>query len=411
MKNKTKKLLIITYTPTHPLYSGNRRRTYNLLNNFRKLGYEIHFLYESREICPRISQKPDIKAMKKEWDRFYYVPLSMYGIKRYIDRQIGKIGILLKKIAPGLFKILKKTEANIKGGKPLNIDTLYNPKLEYFIKKTLSQTSFDIVISNKVFPSKALELFDKDTIKVIDTHDALTTKKAYEVAKYEPRPIFTNQEEAKVLNRADAIIAIQEEEAKFFKSIIEKDKKVVTIGHIQELKPPLKRNSNRKNIFFIGFINEANKLGVNTFIKKSLPTIRQKFPDARLILAGRICDCIPNQPGIIKIGKIKNIEKAYLLADVVISPMFIGTGLKIKNAEALAFSKPVVTTTIGMKGLEKGENKAFLTADTPEQFSEQIKKLFTDKKLYEKISKGANKFMKDYNKKNLQSIKKILKKG
>jgi len=161
----------------------------------------------------------------------------------------------------------------------------------------------------------------------------------------------------------------------------------------------------------VGFINRGNIQVINFFTKRVFPKIRKKFPDSKFIVAGEICKLTPDQEGIIKLGKVKNLEKAYDLADVIICPIFAGTGLKIKNTEALACSIPLVTSNFGIKGLEKGKNKAFLVANTADEFIKQINKLFTDKKLYEKISENAHKFIKEYNKKNIKTLKEIFKNG
>ena len=47
--SKSKKILVISPTPTHPQNAGNRIRIYNLVSNLKELGHDVHFLYEGRE--------------------------------------------------------------------------------------------------------------------------------------------------------------------------------------------------------------------------------------------------------------------------------------------------------------------------------------------------------------------------
>jgi len=82
-------------------------------------------------------------------------------------------------------------------------------------------------------------------------------------------------------------------------------------------------------------------------------------------------------------------------------------GLKIKCIEALAHSKPLVSTPIGAKGLEKGKNKALFIINTEKEFIKKISKLFTNKQLYERTSKNAHNFMKKYNEENLKTLREV----
>ena len=401
-----KKILVISDVPSHPQSAGNRTRIHAFLTALKNMGHEIHFLYENREISRTTPQKPDIKAMKKTWDKVYVIsPLNKYTITYFIDKNLGKMGALLKKSSKKIYTVLKRGERKFRIEKPQEIDEKYNPAINKILDR-LSKQKFDAVISEYVYNSKALRYFP-EALRVIDTHDSLTSKIAIDSNKEFPYfSVYSKKEEAKTLNRADVIIAIQEEEAKFFKTLVDKNKKVITIGHLTELKKQIRPN-NRKNIFFIGFINHANDYGMKFFIKEVFPKIREKHLNSKLIIVGDICKILPSGKNIIKLGKVKDIEKAYSLADIVICPLLFGTGLKIKNIEALAHGKPLITTDIGIKGIEKGKNKAFLIADTAKEFSEAIEKIFSDKKLYKNLSRNAHKFMKEYNQKNIKILKSI----
>jgi len=417
---KSKKILVISPVPSHPQNIGNRTRIFNFLSNLKKLGYEVHFLYSYSKIAnPGPSSKLDLKKMYKTWDKVYIIPHD-FKTKRLdfieeINTKIGSWGIFLEKHLPRLHSLQRKFRKTLHRKKSFRFmpaDEPYNTKLDKFIKKLNQKKQFDAVVVEYFFFSKALELFNEKTLKIIDTHDVFSNRhKPYLNKKidYEGYSIKTH-EETKALNRADIIIAIQEEEAKFFRKILNKNKKIISIGDIQNLKKPIKRNSKRKNIVFIGSLCPAAKYGINDFfLKKIFPKIKKKYPDAKFLIAGSMSDITKESKGVIRLGKVKDIKKVYNSSDIIISPLFVGTGLKIKNTEALAHSIPLITTSLGAKGLEKGKNKAFLVANTADEFIKQINKLLTDKKLYEKISENAHKFIKEYNKKNIKTLKEIFK--
>src|SRR5690606_29841009 len=63
---------------------------------------------------------------------------------------------------------------------------------------------------------------------------------------------------------------------------------------------------------------------------------------------------------------------------VVINPVMHGTGLKIKNVEALGYGKPVVTTTVGAEGLELALSRGLIVADSEAEFIQVLSVLVAD---------------------------------
>jgi glycosyltransferase involved in cell wall biosynthesis len=143
-------------------------------------------------------------------------------------------------------------------------------------------------------------------------------------------------------------------------------------------------------------------------MKMIWPEVLEKFPESKMIIAGNISDFVENQPPIVKLGIIKDIKDAYDMADVAISPVFAGTGLKIKNIEALGYGMPLLTTPYGAVGLENGSYKPFLICRNDKDFVKNIEKLFTNANFAETLSENAVKFAQNYNLKNLAALKKVI---
>ena len=56
--------------------------------------------------------------------------------------------------------------------------------------------------------------------------------------------------------------------------------------------------------------------------------------------------------GVLSIGPVETIDVFWPNIDIAINPIRFGSGLKIKNVEALAYGLPLLTTPIGAEGLE-----------------------------------------------------------
>lgn len=409
-----KKILVISANVSHPQSDGGKRRIYNFLYNLKKLGYEIHFLYDNQDL---FGQKANIKSMRRIWDKVYVLGFNVHIIINYFDSLVGKIGLSIKYMSPTLYKRIKKiigkNTNQSKINRDVKIDNLYNPILDKYIKKVSKQNTYDAVLVEYIFQSKALENFDNSVLKVIDTHDAWSSEHAVELKKHfdnktfkiEIKNFYSVEDEKKCLNRADIIIAIQDEEKKYFSKLTKK--KIVTIGHIVNLCKPIKRTLGRKNILFVGFANSENKYGINFFIKDVFPKIKLEFPKAKFLIVGSVCNFIEAESGVVKLGYVKNISEAYSLADVVICPIFFGCGLKIKAVEALSFCKPLVITSFASKGLWKSRNKAFLIANSAEKFAECIIKIFKHENIFENLSENAYDFIKNYNDIHIKRLKKL----
>jgi glycosyltransferase involved in cell wall biosynthesis len=478
-----KKILIISPTPSHPQNAGNRVRIFRFLDYLQKKGFEIHFLlYNKEKNANHVKIGMNLNAMRRKWDKFYYldkglaifpglyISLSKYDFigrsvqilgllpvriiysinaflillfgkidikskilinffslsKEFIERIIGRFGIVLKKIYPGFHQKLRKkwvkgdniiflgeSTAKNKGDMPANIpaeeevysnvednsyyriDAWYDDNLNPILKYFQNKYKYEAVVCEYVFMSKSLLNFDISTIKIIDTHDVFTERNE----KYKAKGIIdtffntTLEEEQKGLNRADKIIAIQDQEAEFFKEIV--DKEIRTIGHKVRLTKPAKRNCDRYNILFVGPGNIANVQGIQHFIDHVFSKIRVKVPKSQLILVGHICKSIEKGEQIKKYGEIARIEDVYALADVVINPVIVGTGLKVKNLEALGFGKPVVTTEYGAIGLEK--QMGVLTVTNDIEFEHQVLELLLNNEKYNEVAKSGFEYVRKYN--------------
>jgi glycosyltransferase involved in cell wall biosynthesis len=288
------------------------------------------------------------------------------------------------------------------------VDYRYDKSLDDFLAVLSRKTRFDVVIVEYVFWSKALECFDGSVLKIIDTHDVFANRHLMYLQNREKYYGYSTseKEEAKGLRRADVIIAIQQREKDYFSKITQK--KTITVGHIGPLERLAHKTSPGKTILFVGSRAGHNIHGIRHFIGEVFPRIRGTIPDLQLVVVGEVCRSINNCDGCIKLGEVEDLKPIYEKADVVINPSHFGTGLSIKTIEALGYSKPVVTTSIGSKGLMDWVNKAFLVADAPEDFSRSVLKVLGDDTLADRLSKNAYEFAKGWNEANVTELAHVL---
>jgi glycosyltransferase involved in cell wall biosynthesis len=111
------------------------------------------------------------------------------------------------------------------------------------------------------------------------------------------------------------------------------------------------------------------------FCAEILPALEARVPAVRVTLAGT--DPPPEvralaRSNVTVTGRVPRIEPYLDRAAVVVCPLRIGGGIKVKILEALARGKPIVTTSIGVQGLGEDGADAVRIADEPEQFAAAV---------------------------------------
>lgn len=382
-------ILTISPTPSHPQNAGNRARIFNLLHNLREMGHDVWFVHVQRE-------QGDNHRMREYWGKqFYPVPYASQTKDR----------LILGKVRRQISKLLKLSERRHR------IDDWYDPSIDTVIKRLRSEKNFDAVLVEYVFFSKALENFGSQVIKIIDTHDVFTDRhQVYIDQGLSPQWFSTTAaEEKRGLERADIIIAIQEKDRDIFKGLC--NRKIITYGYIVPLteanrSAEKQKSRNKTNMLFVGSENQINVDSVNFFLRSVFPRISKTYPEAKLYLLGKVGHEFENTEGCVSLGEVDSLDEVYAMAEVVVNPVQLGTGLSIKAIEALGHAKPLVSTSSGIRGLESGRGKAFLVADDPEGFAEHIIRLFGDVEYSRQLGEQAFIYARNWNEENILELKK-----
>ena len=156
-----------------------------------------------------------------------------------------------------------------------------------------------------------------------------------------------------------------------------------------------------KNLAFVGAQTAANIEAITWFISEVWPLFA--CSGLQLKICGDVSQSIQGtkealyEKNIILLGRVDDLDSFYLHdVDLIINPVHIGGGLKIKNAEALAYGLPLITTMEGANGLEDGSNNAFLLANSIEEWQDVIITLMLSNTLREKLSINAYNFAKKH---------------
>lgn len=338
-------------------------------------------------------EKGNVNAMSTYWQNNFFQKGYIYPLKPIVGSNF---------IKKHMFKWLHCHP------KPYRIDDWYDNRINAVVKKLHRKYRFDAIMAEYVFFSKVLENFDDSVLKVIDTHDVFTNRHhAYIDKGYTPQWFSTTwEQESKGLDRAGTVIAINMKDQEIFKRMCNRE--VLSIGYMTPISPSTIMNGSRRaSLLYLGSDNLINIEAINFFLKEIFPMIRKVRPDATLHLVGSIGRVFKNRPGCVVEGRIESLQKIFSIADIMINPARMATGLSIKSMEALGHGKVLLTTKEGSRGLEEGEHTAYCVADTPEEFAHKALILLEDRKQLSNISKNAILFARQYNEKNLKMLRSL----
>ncbi len=163
--------------------------------------------------------------------------------------------------------------------------------------------------------------------------------------------------------------------------------------------PPTKSPPPTNDLVFVGTLDyRPNVDAVLWFVDRVFPLIKQVHPALRLRLIGRRPHpnvlALHDDRHIIVTGEVADTRPVLSEAAVVVIPMRIGGGSRLKLLEALAMATPVVSTSFGAEGvagLRNGEH--LLLADTPATFAQAVSHLITDRAFAQQLGLAGRTFV------------------
>ncbi len=162
----------------------------------------------------------------------------------------------------------------------------------------------------------------------------------------------TPEGEAALLKIARHAIAISAEDAASFRSRLPAHS-IVLAPKAADIRPLPAEAIQPDRVLFVGGMNGFNREGLAWFLEHAWPLIRQTRPATTLHICGAIGSTVAQPPpGVVIRGRVPDLTAEYAAAAVVIVPLLQGSGVKIKLVEAASFGKAIVTTPIGLQGLD-----------------------------------------------------------
>lgn len=219
--------------------------------------------------------------------------------------------------------------------------------------------------------------------------------------------------EVRQLSNYDFLLPITDRDGERFKALgYNGPSLVLPIGlELGRYEPDDRSFQRPVSLAYIGSLDWIpNQEGIEWFLKDIWKPIASRFPDMELHIAGRNTpDWLIqlNWKNVVVHGEVPDAVDFMNRHSVLVVPLLSGSGMRAKILEGMALGKVVLTTTVGLEGINAIDGKEVLIADTVEQFARALDFCIGQKQALQQIGHRARRLVTaEYD--NLQVARKLV---
>jgi len=376
------KILQIVNRVPWPLKDGGALGYYNYIKGYHDAGCDVTVaaLNTSKHFV-NSNELPDELKNLADW-RF-----------SYIDNKVKPLDAFI----------------NLFSNKSYNIERFVSDDFKKQLNELLHEKQFDVIVFESLFVAPYIDVVTNNSNALLVLRQHNVEHKIWEtLAQEEPNPIkkiYLNllasrlkKFETTQLNKFDALTTVTQNDANYFKQMgcnqpVFSSPTGIDISRLKVDDSTLEIPS----VFHIGSMEwMPNQQAVMWFIKNVWNRILVKYPSLKLVIAGRgMTDSFKQQnfQNVEMKGEVDDAVKFIQSKQIMIVPLFAGSGIRVKILEGMAMGKAIVSTSLGAQGIEAENGKHLLIANTAEEFTEAIFSLVSNAKFADELGRNARKLV------------------
>ena len=315
-----------------------------------------------------------------------YTPVMWREAKRYSPR-------FLAELFANQFSLL-----------PYFLSKYYAPHFRSTVEHLLTSGNFDLLFCDFLHTAAPLQTSNfKPKIMFEHNVEFLLRKRKWEMEERSVRRAILSAEwkktkriEGQTCHRFDQVIAVsQEDEETLRQDLGIKHVATIPTGVDADFFRPLENCSKPGQLVFVGSMDwDPNEDGIVWFLREVYPLIRRQVRNANFTIVGRnpssrLRTIASNQPSTNITGWVADVRPYLAQAEVVVVPLRVGGGTRIKIPEAMAMQKPVVSTPVGAEGLPFRDRREIRIAEKPEDFAQAVTELLTNTSFRNSLATAA----------------------
>ena len=370
---KRQKILVVTPRFPFPVVGGDRLRIF--------------------QICKALSQDFDLHLVslcdsRQEMDFDIRMQNIFYQIDRiYQPKWVSALRCLLS--------LLSST--------PLQVAYYQNQSFEQLVRKSMADKAAVLchLIRTAQYGEEAnivnfLEATDAISLNYSRLKNNLSYFFGFRKYIYQFELNKLKKYEINIVKKFDIVSFVSKIDAQYLIPNYSKDKNNIFIfgNGVDSEKIPFKLREQGNHIIFIGNLQSYQNLeSAFFFAKEVLPLIRKNNSEIRFVIIGRIKNLdkvtLEKIPGVMVTGEVDDVWKYTQSGFVGVCPVRVAAGVQNKILEYMATGLPVVTSSVGLEGLDAVKDQHLLVANHPVEIAEKIIYLYQDATERERLAINA----------------------
>ena len=199
--------------------------------------------------------------------------------------------------------------------------------------------------------------------------------------------------ETQQVRQFDRVVTMTEEDARYLRSYARGARiDAVPIGIDPEEFAPHPENNAELTALFVGNFQHSPNVEAAAFL---IEKVAPRFPQVKFVIPGSpIPAGIHAGPNVSLPGYIADTRECYKRPNtIVLTPLFSGTGQRVKLLEAFAMACPVVTTRVGAMGFPIADGREAILADTAEEFCAALNRLAASREMRVRLGEAGRRMI------------------
>jgi glycosyltransferase involved in cell wall biosynthesis len=294
------------------------------------------------------------------------------------------------------------------GALPVNVAADDTPAARRAVSDLLARERFDVVVFDFVHAA-VLRPSTLDAATVCFTHNVeaeIFARHARTAERPWMRWLWASQHrkmaayEQRALSAFTRVVAVSERDAAHFRDRqgLQATRTIPTgvdLDFFAWREPAAPTPDAPPTVVFTGSMDwAANVDGVRFFLEAVWPLVKRRVPGARFKVIGRhppasLVEAARGDPQVEFTGFVDDVRPHAQGAQAFVIPLRVGGGTRIKAFEAMAMGCPVVSTAIGIEGLDVTPGEHYLLADDATDQADAVVRLLEDAALRQRLSRAA----------------------
>ena len=388
------RVLLLTQVLPYPPDAGPRVKSWNTLRHLADANHDVTLVsFVRRE---ELSHLPQVERLCRQ-----VVPVPLRR-SRWVDLAAWGRSMVRRR--------------------PFLVDRDDLPAMRRAVERVQGSGSFDVLHADQLTMSQFLDRPSPNgprPARVFDAHNATWTivRRSVDRIPAAFRPALAveaarlRRYEGSIVRSFDLTLAVTERDRLDLLEVARSRRGAIRMPRIRVVPitidtqdvQPIERQPEAGFLLTLGTLHYApNADGIRWFLREVLPQVRQAVPQARITVVGK------NPPGDLRrlaqgspeavsvTGYVPDLTPLLRRTAVMVIPVLAGSGMRVRILEGLARAMPIVTTTIGLEGIEARIGLDLLVADSAADFAAAVIALLRDPERGRRLGAAGRQLVEDY---------------